>query len=107
MCINGTVEGSKSVSVHLPQNENIDKIISALSGLSGQLEKFFDNRIESDWMDLDEAAVYLRTKSRHLRDLVYKREIPHSKLGGLLRFHKQTLDKWLLSKERSEWPSRR
>ena len=56
-----------------------------------------ENKI-SDWMDLKETAAYLRTKESHVRDLVFRKEIPFSKLGRLLRFHKPTIDRWLLSK---------
>lgn len=61
-------------------------------------ETLFDNRKQAtEWMNLDEIAAYLRTTVRHIRGLVYKREIPHSKLGKLLRFHRETVDKWMLS----------
>lgn len=59
--------------------------------------RLFEKQIDTEWMTLEEAAAYLRTKQSHLRDLVYKREIPFSKLGKLLRFHRPTLDDWMLS----------
>lgn len=52
--------------------------------------------IQTDWMNLSEVALYLKCKERHIRDLVYRREIPHSKVGRLLRFHRREVDRWLL-----------
>ncbi len=56
----------------------------------------------TEWMTIEEAAAYLRTSVRHLRDLVYRREIPFSKLGKLLRFHRETINKWMLSPNHGE-----
>lgn len=84
---------------NLPSKNNIDSLVDALAGISNQLERLFENQIQSEWMNIEEAAEYLKTKNTHIRDLVYKREIPYSKLGGLLRFHRTTLDRWLLKEE--------
>jgi excisionase family DNA binding protein len=88
-----------SVNSNLPSKNNIDSLVDALAGISNQLERLFENQIQSEWMNIEEAAEYLKTKNTHIRDLVYKREIPYSKLGGLLRFHRTTLDRWLLKEE--------
>mgnify|MGYP000288203440 CR=1 FL=1 len=44
---------------------------------------------------LPEAASYLSTSERHIRTLVYRRAIPHHKLGGRLRFDLAELDQML------------
>lgn len=44
---------------------------------------------------LPEAAVYLNVSERQLRNLVYLRRVPFTKVGRLLRFPKAELDKWL------------
>lgn len=84
---------------NLPQDDKMDRLIVALAGIGEQLGQLSDKRIETEWMDIEETATYLKTKKTHIRDLVYKREIPYSKLGALLRFHRPTLDRWLLTKK--------
>lgn len=46
-------------------------------------------------MSSEAAAEYLAITSRHLRDLVARRDIPYFKVGRLLRFDRRELDKWL------------
>lgn len=60
---------------------------------------FSGNRTDTEWMTIEEAADYLRTKVSHLRDLVYRNEIPYSKLGRLIRFHRPTVDDWMLNQQ--------
>jgi excisionase family DNA binding protein len=54
--------------------------------------------IYSHWMDVSDVARYLKCKERHIRELVYRREIPFCKVGRLLRFHRKEIDRWLLNK---------
>lgn len=42
-----------------------------------------------------DAATYLSVTPRHLRELVYRRDIPFTKVGRLLRFDVQKLDRWI------------
>jgi len=42
---------------------------------------------------------YLGCKERWIRDRVYFKEIPFVKLGGLLKFKKSSIDKWIASQE--------
>lgn len=45
--------------------------------------------------DVAGAATYLATTERHIRELVYRRDIPFYKVGGSLRFDLKDLDRWL------------
>ena len=45
--------------------------------------------------DVDGAAEYLHTTVRHVRELVYKRQIPFTKVGRLVRFDLDQIDAWL------------
>jgi len=59
--------------------------------------------VDSDWLNLKEAVVYLRIKrEKTLRNWISKGVIPHVKepSTGCLRFHKKALDSWLLRGER-------
>lgn len=56
-----------------------------------------DNRTDETWMTVEEVAQHLKATERQVRDLVYRRKIPYSKLGRLLRFHRPTIDDWMLS----------
>jgi excisionase family DNA binding protein len=51
-------------------------------------------------LDYQQAAEYLNTNPRHLRGLVSRREIPHVKLGRLVRFVPDQLDEWMRDKSR-------
>lgn len=49
------------------------------------------------WADLPTTVEYLATSERHLRRLVHERKIPFHKLGGLLRFDLDEIDRTLKS----------
>jgi excisionase family DNA binding protein len=46
-------------------------------------------------MDIPDAARYLSTTERQIRELVYKRRIPYTKVGKFVRFRASDLDAWL------------
>lgn len=46
-------------------------------------------------LNAPDAAHYLGTTERHVRELVYRRQIPHFKVGRLVRFAPDDLDAWL------------
>jgi excisionase family DNA binding protein len=52
-------------------------------------------------LDYEGAAGYLNITVRHLRELVYRREIPHAKVGRLVRFLPNDLDAWLAAHRRA------
>jgi hypothetical protein len=59
---------------------------------------FFENL---KWLNSEEAVAYLRLPSLGaLRNLVYRRQIPCTKLGRLLRFDREELDRFLMSQTR-------
>ncbi len=53
--------------------------------------------IEGDdpWLSSDEACDYLKVKRDWLYDRTVKGEIPHRKIGRLLRFRRSELDAWM------------
>jgi len=58
-------------------------------------KQFFENL---KWLTSREAVVYLRLPScGALRNLVYRRKIPFTKLGRSLRFDRESLDRFLES----------
>lgn len=56
-----------------------------------------DNQIDDLWMTVGEVAQYLSMKERQIRSLVFGKKIPHCKVGRLVRFHRPTIDAWMLS----------
>ena len=50
---------------------------------------------EAPLLDWDEAAAYLGTTRRHLRNLQWRREIAFVKVGRLVRFKQDDLDTWI------------
>ena len=51
-------------------------------------------------LNVDELAEYTGYSKNYIYQLVFKREIPHSKPKGRLFFAKEKIDKWLLSNAR-------
>jgi excisionase family DNA binding protein len=47
------------------------------------------------YLDVDGIADYLGTTVRHIRHLVATRRIPHTKVGGRLRFDRRRIDEWM------------
>jgi excisionase family DNA binding protein len=52
-------------------------------------------------LDVAGIAHYLGTSVRHVRRLVAERRIPHHKVGGLVRFDPNSIDRWLAENERT------
>lgn len=47
------------------------------------------------YVDTNTAAEHLGTTVRHIRELVYRRQIPYYKVGRLVRFKPSELDEWM------------
>ncbi len=45
-------------------------------------------------LDISQLSVMLNVKTRTIYDLVRKRQIPYIKIGRLLRFDPNKIDKW-------------
>jgi excisionase family DNA binding protein len=52
-------------------------------------------RATSPWMTPREAAAYLSVSVGTLRNWTSARFVPFSKRGGIVRYHKDTIDMWL------------
>jgi excisionase family DNA binding protein len=66
----------------------------------GRPKKLTQTQIESDYMDVNELASYLKMSISHVYTLTSKREIPHIKvLGKKLLFDKSEILEWLKSKK--------
>jgi excisionase family DNA binding protein len=52
------------------------------------------------YLDVPGAANYLSISVRHVYQLIQKRQIPHSKIGGRISFNRQQLDQWHASNAR-------
>jgi excisionase family DNA binding protein len=52
-------------------------------------------------MSLLEAADFLGIKPRTLQRWTAERDVPHAKIGGLLKFRRQALLEWLVEQERA------
>jgi excisionase family DNA binding protein len=46
-------------------------------------------------LDIKATADRLATSERHVRELVYRKELPYFKVGRLVRFDADELDAWL------------
>ncbi|MFC1657890.1 helix-turn-helix domain-containing protein [Candidatus Omnitrophota bacterium] len=51
-------------------------------------------------MDVDELADYLRLKRQTIYNWLNQNKISGIKIGGVWRFNKRDIDKWLKSKQR-------
>jgi excisionase family DNA binding protein len=62
-------------------------------GVAPRSSMFLENL---KWLNSEEAVMYLRLPSvGALRNLVYRRQIPFTKLGRSLRFDREELDRFL------------
>ena len=50
-----------------------------------------------EWVSAAALAQRLNVQPRHLRKLVARRQIPHGRVGRLIRFHLPTVERWLLA----------
>jgi excisionase family DNA binding protein len=55
-------------------------------------QPIFDNQ---SWLTVNELSAQVNVPVPTLRDWVYKRTIPFTKVGRLVRFHWPTIQKWL------------
>ena len=53
--------------------------------------------IDSRLTDVPGAAAWLHTSERHIRHLIANRKIPFTRVGRLIRFDVNELDRWLES----------
>ena len=51
-----------------------------------------------EYLNLSEAAELFNFKKSRLRTAVFRREVPHIKIGGLIRFRRSDLVTWLENK---------
>jgi excisionase family DNA binding protein len=51
-------------------------------------------------VDITGVANYLGSSVRHMRRLVSERRVPHIKVGGLVRFDLDVIDRWLADNQR-------
>lgn len=54
-----------------------------------------DAAVAAVLLNVPDAATYLGTNERHVRNLVYRRQIPYVKVGALVRFRLADLDAWI------------
>jgi excisionase family DNA binding protein len=57
-------------------------------------------------LDVPAAAERLNISVRHLRELLYRREVPYLKVGRLVRFDPADLDAWLEARKIPAAPPR-
>ena len=57
---------------------------------------------ELELLDAKEAAKLLKISVSSLRRLYYHNQIPHVKIGGVLRFEKKLIADWILSQTRGK-----
>ena len=79
-------------------SNEIDKIVEKLLE---RLKPFLANngtaRNEDIIFDLKGLCEYLSVSEQWVYNRVHLKEIPHLKIGGVLRFQKKQIDKWLNS----------
>ena len=65
------------------------RAILEATGLAGRAKS------SSPWMSPEEAAEYLGIALGTLRNWTSARFVPFAKRGGVVRYHRPTIDKWL------------
>lgn len=59
-------------------------------------ERQDDQTIGSLLLNVEELAAYLNLKPSKIRMMVFRKEVPYLKIGALVRFHRPTINAWLL-----------
>jgi excisionase family DNA binding protein len=62
-----------------------------------QLSNNMPDFVFKKWLNTNEAAKYLSTSPKNIRNLIYRGILKYHKLGGRLRFKKSELDQALKS----------
>ena len=55
--------------------------------------------VESPWLTVEEAAMYLDLNAGTIRNWISERRIPFVKRGKVVRLHRQELDRWLRAED--------
>jgi excisionase family DNA binding protein len=55
--------------------------------------------METTLMDVPKVAKFLGTTEKHIRKLVFEKRIPYTKVGKLVRFNQDKIEKWLKAHE--------
>ncbi len=53
------------------------------------------------YLNFQEVCELLKITSHHLRQLVFKQQIPVIKIGRLLRFSRSQLDSWIMANSKN------
>ncbi len=59
-----------------------------------------DSSLKTEWLDSEEAAIFLRISVKALRNMTSNGQVPFYKLGRRNRYRKDELEALLLSKKR-------
>ena len=51
--------------------------------------------ISTPWMTAEQTAAYLSVALGTIRNWTSQKRIPHARRGGLVRYHRDEIDKWL------------
>ena len=52
-----------------------------------------------NFLTINEVCIWLKIKESHLRQLIFKQEIPYLKVGRLIRFDEKEIRLWLQEKK--------
>lgn len=88
---------AKELDVHQPGAETVLKIKSFIYGAARPVRQTQFGPV----MDVDELAEFLRIPKQSLEE--YLEEIPFFELGGKLLFNRNSIEKWIKSKERHSY----
>lgn len=69
----------------------------SLGRLVELIEELLENRTQTPWMTLKQTAAYLHVSERSVTLAKERGELPYSKQGRTVLFHKDHVDEWLFS----------
>ena len=88
----------KTIQESLEQiQKSLDALIRQVSALNEGLRKNKLAELNTEILDSNEAAAYLKVTTRYLQALRSKGELRFFQIDSLIRYKKADLDKWLNS----------
>jgi excisionase family DNA binding protein len=63
--------------------------------VEGLVKEKFREKIRTELLTIEEASQFLNVKVSWLRQAVFRREINHVKIGALIRFREEDLQKYI------------
>ncbi len=74
-------------------------MLNPVEGHESASGKARDNRIFNEYLKIEDISAYLNVKTKTLYAMVESGDIPHYRIGRLIRFKREDVDLWMEAKK--------